>query len=257
MKGLGLHSEPPKPNPSHPGHHPTAWGSHLPLGHEPKPALPVLPLPQPEQGGWGHTHSGTAGIQPPLPGSVLTPFCPQFRNFKIIYRRYAGLYFCICVDVNDNNLAYLEAIHNFVEVSQSRAGLGDPRVLGWPLGLSSASRCVHGSVLPLSTLSSSPLSSTAANFSPLCPSATNFAFDMSLAVSECACTCVWRSEDDVWEAVLQPAPGRGHQACSRCLHWLSPPAGPLSDVTVEVFHCLVCHPIFLSSLLLSLSVCSL
>lgn len=25
-------------------------------------------------------------------------------------------YFCICVDVGDNNLAYLEAIHNFVEV---------------------------------------------------------------------------------------------------------------------------------------------
>jgi hypothetical protein len=40
----------------------------------------------------------------------------QFRNFKIVYRRYAGLYFCICVDVADNNLAYLEAIHNFVEV---------------------------------------------------------------------------------------------------------------------------------------------
>nr|KAF6406088.1 adaptor related protein complex 2 subunit sigma 1 [Molossus molossus] len=64
--------------------------------------------------------------------NVLAPLCParwvwaypvtdslsapQFRNFKIIYRRYAGLYFCICVDVNDNNLAYLEAIHNFVEV---------------------------------------------------------------------------------------------------------------------------------------------
>lgn len=44
------------------------------------------------------------------------PFSPQFRNFKIIYRRYAGLYFCICVDINDNNLCYLEAIHNFVEV---------------------------------------------------------------------------------------------------------------------------------------------
>ena len=41
----------------------------------------------------------------------------EFRNFKIIYRRYAGLYFCICVDVSDNNLFYLEAIHNFVEVS--------------------------------------------------------------------------------------------------------------------------------------------
>lgn len=40
----------------------------------------------------------------------------QFRNFKIVYRRYAGLYFCICVDVSDNNLATLEAIHNFVEV---------------------------------------------------------------------------------------------------------------------------------------------
>ncbi|XP_051813747.1 AP-2 complex subunit sigma [Acanthochromis polyacanthus] len=40
----------------------------------------------------------------------------EFRNFKIIYRRYAGLYFCICVDVTDNNLAYLEGIHNFVEV---------------------------------------------------------------------------------------------------------------------------------------------
>ncbi len=33
-----------------------------------------------------------------------------------MYRRYAGLYFCICVDISDNNLAYLEAIHNFVEV---------------------------------------------------------------------------------------------------------------------------------------------
>lgn len=40
----------------------------------------------------------------------------QFRNFKIVYRRYAGLYFCICVDIVDNNLYYLEAIHNFVEV---------------------------------------------------------------------------------------------------------------------------------------------
>jgi len=40
----------------------------------------------------------------------------EFRNFKIVYRRYAGLYFCICVDVSDNNLYYLEAIHNFVEV---------------------------------------------------------------------------------------------------------------------------------------------
>jgi len=40
----------------------------------------------------------------------------EFRSFKIVYRRYAGLYFCFCVDVVDNNLMYLEAIHNFVEV---------------------------------------------------------------------------------------------------------------------------------------------
>ncbi len=42
--------------------------------------------------------------------------CEQFRNHKVIYRRYAGLFFCICVDANDNELAYLEAIHLFVEV---------------------------------------------------------------------------------------------------------------------------------------------
>jgi AP-2 complex subunit sigma-1 len=40
----------------------------------------------------------------------------QFRNYKIVYRRYAGLFFCVCVDANDNELAYLEAIHFFVEV---------------------------------------------------------------------------------------------------------------------------------------------
>ncbi|EJD51315.1 clathrin coat assembly protein ap17 [Auricularia subglabra TFB-10046 SS5] len=43
----------------------------------------------------------------------------EFRNYKVIYRRYAGLYFCLCVDANDNELAYLEAIHLFVEVLDS------------------------------------------------------------------------------------------------------------------------------------------
>ena len=41
---------------------------------------------------------------------------PKFRNYKIVYRRYAGLFFCLCVDANDNELAYLEAIHLFVEI---------------------------------------------------------------------------------------------------------------------------------------------
>lgn len=41
----------------------------------------------------------------------------EFRgSSKVIYRRYAGLFFCACVDANDNELAYLEAIHFFVEV---------------------------------------------------------------------------------------------------------------------------------------------
>lgn len=40
----------------------------------------------------------------------------QYRNYKVVYRRYAGLFFCVCVDANDNELAYLEAIHLFVEV---------------------------------------------------------------------------------------------------------------------------------------------
>uniref|UniRef100_A0A8B9MX30 AP complex mu/sigma subunit domain-containing protein n=1 Tax=Accipiter nisus TaxID=211598 RepID=A0A8B9MX30_9AVES len=65
---------------------------------------------------------GHAQLHPAPPSAPSSPFLrvcvppSQFRNFKIIYRRYAGLYFCICVDVTDNNLAYLEAIHNFVEV---------------------------------------------------------------------------------------------------------------------------------------------
>jgi hypothetical protein len=40
----------------------------------------------------------------------------QFRNYKIVYRRYAGLFFCVCADGSDNELACLEAIHLFVEV---------------------------------------------------------------------------------------------------------------------------------------------
>jgi hypothetical protein len=40
----------------------------------------------------------------------------QFRNHKLVYRRYAGLFFSFCVDSNDNELVWLEAIHLFVEV---------------------------------------------------------------------------------------------------------------------------------------------
>lgn len=40
----------------------------------------------------------------------------QFKANKVIYRRYAGLFFSMCVDVTDNELAYLESVHLFVEI---------------------------------------------------------------------------------------------------------------------------------------------
>ncbi|KAJ2392317.1 AP-2 complex subunit sigma, partial [Coemansia sp. RSA 2559] len=46
----------------------------------------------------------------------------EFHNHRIIYRRYAGLFFCFCVDTNDNELACLEAIHLFVEILDSYHG---------------------------------------------------------------------------------------------------------------------------------------
>jgi Clathrin adaptor complex small chain len=31
----------------------------------------------------------------------------QFKANKVVYRRYAGLFFAMCIDVTDNELAYL------------------------------------------------------------------------------------------------------------------------------------------------------
>ncbi|KAJ6235240.1 ap-2 complex subunit sigma [Anaeramoeba flamelloides] len=39
----------------------------------------------------------------------------EYRTYKIVYRRYAGLFFGMCVDTTDNELAALESIHLFVE----------------------------------------------------------------------------------------------------------------------------------------------
>lgn len=39
----------------------------------------------------------------------------EYRNLKLVYRRYAGLFFTFCVDISDNDMAYLELIHLFVE----------------------------------------------------------------------------------------------------------------------------------------------
>eukprot|EP00968_Pinguiococcus_pyrenoidosus_P002595 scaffold145_cov261-Pinguiococcus_pyrenoidosus.AAC.23 len=43
----------------------------------------------------------------------------EFHSYKLVYRRYAGLYFTIACDIEDNELSYLEAIHLFVEVLDS------------------------------------------------------------------------------------------------------------------------------------------
>ncbi len=43
----------------------------------------------------------------------------EYNNYKLIYRRYAGLFFTIAVDVTDNELSYLESIHLFVELLDS------------------------------------------------------------------------------------------------------------------------------------------
>jgi AP-2 complex subunit sigma-1 len=43
----------------------------------------------------------------------------EYNSYKLIYRRYAGLFFTIAVDVQDNELSYLETIHLFVELLDS------------------------------------------------------------------------------------------------------------------------------------------
>uniref|UniRef100_A0A7S2JKH6 AP complex subunit sigma n=1 Tax=Cyanoptyche gloeocystis TaxID=77922 RepID=A0A7S2JKH6_9EUKA len=40
----------------------------------------------------------------------------DWRDSKVVYKRYASLYFITCVDASDNELITLEIIHHFVEV---------------------------------------------------------------------------------------------------------------------------------------------
>lgn len=40
----------------------------------------------------------------------------EFRSHKLVYRRYAGLYFVSAVDMADNELAMLESLHFLVEL---------------------------------------------------------------------------------------------------------------------------------------------
>lgn len=58
----------------------------------------------------------TTTVPSSLTSATVWTFPSQFRQQKIVYRRYAGLFFTMCIDMDDNELAYLEAIHLFVEI---------------------------------------------------------------------------------------------------------------------------------------------
>ncbi|KAK8488317.1 hypothetical protein V6N12_063781 [Hibiscus sabdariffa] len=40
----------------------------------------------------------------------------DWRGLRVVYKRYASLYFCMCIDQDDNELEILEIIHHYVEV---------------------------------------------------------------------------------------------------------------------------------------------
>ncbi|KAL6451075.1 APS2 AP-2 complex subunit sigma [Candida maltosa Xu316] len=40
----------------------------------------------------------------------------EFQQQKLVYRRYAGLYFISSIDLIDSELSYLESLHFFVEI---------------------------------------------------------------------------------------------------------------------------------------------
>ncbi|PSS19416.1 AP-1 complex subunit sigma-1 like, partial [Actinidia chinensis var. chinensis] len=40
----------------------------------------------------------------------------EWRDLKVVYRRYASLYFCMCISQDDNELEILEVIHYYVEI---------------------------------------------------------------------------------------------------------------------------------------------
>ena len=40
----------------------------------------------------------------------------EWREYKIVFKRYASLYFAACVEKDDNELIVLDVIHHFVEV---------------------------------------------------------------------------------------------------------------------------------------------
>lgn len=93
-----------------------------PLKPPPHPQpKPILPVPTETNPFPVHSRPQVHRLIAPRDQKHQSNFV-EFRSLKIVYRRYAGLFFCVCVDANDNELAYLEAIHFFVEVLDSFFG---------------------------------------------------------------------------------------------------------------------------------------
>ncbi|CAO4380035.1 hypothetical protein L5515_008327 [Caenorhabditis briggsae] len=40
----------------------------------------------------------------------------EYKDLKVVYKRYASLYFCCAIEQNDNELITLEVIHRYVEL---------------------------------------------------------------------------------------------------------------------------------------------
>jgi AP-2 complex subunit sigma-1 len=53
---------------------------------------------------------------PPHPPSPAPSSRPQHQAHKLVYRRYAGLFFALAVDPGDSELLALEAVHLLVEI---------------------------------------------------------------------------------------------------------------------------------------------
>ena len=46
----------------------------------------------------------------------------EWNELKIVYKRYASLYFCCAIENTDNELITLEVIHNYVELLDNYFG---------------------------------------------------------------------------------------------------------------------------------------
>ncbi|XP_028052770.1 AP-1 complex subunit sigma-1-like isoform X1 [Camellia sinensis] len=92
---------------------------------------PILPSPLfglPDKGGlfvqnppFSWDYLSNPEVLRELSGLILTrgpKLCNfvEWRGFKVVYKRYASLYFCMCINQDDNELEILEIIHHFVEI---------------------------------------------------------------------------------------------------------------------------------------------